>query len=104
MHSRAMPRQHGGIRQLEEHNQKPPTVHQAILLAGARVRPGASERRWCVGSFRGIGDGPRRTYRDRRRHPRVQPQERSDHKRQGALGYRLLEETVPTPDGGMADL
>ena len=47
----------------------------------------------------GNGDGPRRTYRDRRRHPRVQLM--SDHKRQGALGYRLPEGTVPTPDGGM---
>ena len=36
--------------------------------------------------------------RDRRRHPRVQLM--SDHKRQGALGCRLLEETVPTPDRG----
>ena len=45
---------------------------------------GAERRR---GTSSGNGDGPRRTYRDRRRHPRVQLM--SDHKRQGALGYRF---------------
>ena len=53
---------------------------------------------------RGNGDGPRSSFRDRRAIPGSSQRSeglRSDHKRQGALGYRLPEGTVPTPDGGM---
>ena len=55
---------------------------------------GVQQRRWCARQRR----RPPKQFRDRRRHPRVQLM--SDHKRQGALGYRLPEGTVPTPDRG----
>ena len=65
-------------------------------------RYSAEEVRAAVDELRsfGNGDGPREHIQGPPP-PSPGPADVSDHKRQGALGYRLPEGTVPTPDGGM---